>query len=206
MKNKEHLNWSTRNPEEFLLGAQNYPIRGLVEERIKSLIFKHNYKQILEIGFGNAKFYERLQTFLKINDCSYTGLDITESFVQYAKSKFPETKWFTGDCRDMRFKNKQFDLSFMFHVLEHQKNLRDLSEAILETCRVTKSHILIVWFLPPHFKPSHREISQSPVGFYYYWTWNFNEVRELIEMSDFEIKSLFWANPKRNICWQLEAL
>jgi ubiquinone/menaquinone biosynthesis C-methylase UbiE len=170
------------------------------------LIKEHNYKEILEIGFGNGNDYERLKPILKKYGCNYSGLDITETFVQYAKTKFPETKWLAGDCRDMRFKNKQFDLTFMFHVLEHQRNLRDVSEALLETCRVTKGHILIVWFLHPILKPSHREISQSKKGFYYYWSWNYHQLIELIDMSDFRLKSIFWCNPKKNKCWMLEAL
>jgi ubiquinone/menaquinone biosynthesis C-methylase UbiE len=198
----EHLNWGFKNPFEFGLKAQNEPIRAAVAKRIKLLITEHEHKQILEIGFGNGSEFERLHCFFKKTGCKYTGLDITHKFVKFAKKKYPEGTFLNGDCRRMRFKNKQFDLTFMFHVLEHQRNLSQLSEALLEIFRVTKQHVLIVWFLPPVLKKS----SVFRTGNFFNWKWNYHQIMELLDLSDFKLKRIFWVNPKKNKCWLLEAI
>ncbi len=54
--------------------------------RILSLIADLSNKTVLDIGCGYADFAQFLQT--KYTNCSYIGVDLSESFINYAKKRY----------------------------------------------------------------------------------------------------------------------
>ena len=61
-KPDEHLNWSTHEPD-FLYELQEQPIRQMVFQQIKDDFVEKKFCNILEVGFGGASQYKKMESF-----------------------------------------------------------------------------------------------------------------------------------------------
>jgi SAM-dependent methyltransferase len=78
-----------------------------VEKECKFLneIFKKNkVHKVLDVGCGAGNHCD----YLKKLGYSTTGIDLNKNLIGYAKNKYPNTPFFVGDQRKIRFKN-EFD-------------------------------------------------------------------------------------------------
>lgn len=114
------------------------PEKAHMVNRLKTvkLKLKQNLKKnssILELGFGAG---QSASIFLK-EGYKYTGIDISQSLVDYAKSKnkkFIKNKsasFYVGSMdKKLKFKNKQFDAVVIIGALQYVMNLNGLMKEI----------------------------------------------------------------------------
>lgn len=96
--------------------------------------------KLLEVGCAGGHNLTRLLRRKPIDD--YTGLDITESYLEVARKKHPTVNWVQGDARELPFKDKQFDVTFCLLMLLHLDEA-GARKAVDELCRVTKDLVFI---------------------------------------------------------------
>ena len=82
-------------------------------------IIKGNYKNILEIGAGEA--IEAQEIIKRKPDINYTIMDVSDTFLDYVKSL--GINGIKGEMHNTNFKNKEFDLVYLAAVIEHSPNL-----------------------------------------------------------------------------------
>lgn len=62
---------------------------------------------ILDIGCGYGALYGCIPSSYQVR---YTGIDISEEFIDIAKKSYPSVEFLCGDIRKTEFKDKTFDL------------------------------------------------------------------------------------------------
>ena len=98
--------------------------------------------EVLEVGCGTGRIYERLVPRLVSNE-SYTGVDISESMLEIARAKFPQGRFLAGDGYGLGFEDGAFDVVLAFEVLGH---LPEIGTFLRELVRVSrKAAIFTVW-------------------------------------------------------------
>lgn len=140
------------------------------------LIDKYSPTSILEVGCGNGINVLTLST--KFTDCSFTGLELTDSGVEQAQSIISEgilpeslqefspfqvedpravssVSVMQGSALELPWPDNSFDLVYTSLALEQMEELRD--QAIQEISRVSKTHIVM---LEP-FWEANRNIDQQ---------------------------------------------
>ena len=118
-------------------GDFNVPFKNRIRNEIKEA----GYKSVLDCGAGVFSEYYGFK-----NDgyeVSYTGVEITPSFIEFGKSK--GIKCFLSSINQMPFEDNQFEATICLDVLNHQLDYQD---AIKEMLRVTKNVIFISFFKP----------------------------------------------------------
>lgn len=118
---------------------------------------------VIDLGSGGGVQYAALKEYFP--EVSYTGIDITPRHVRFARSMFPETRFEEGDAADLPFKDREFDISLIRHVVEHhpqQKAEQILSEAF----RVCKKCVLVLFFIPPIEMEEDVVEKRKKSGFY----------------------------------------
>ena len=110
------------------------PGRQKIREIIQSETERLGRKlDVLEVGCGTGIEYEGIKkSDLEVN---YTGVDITPKMVEVAAEYFPEATFKVSDIFDLDFPDRQFDLVFSRHVLEH---LPEYQKPLSELYRVSK--------------------------------------------------------------------
>jgi ubiquinone/menaquinone biosynthesis C-methylase UbiE len=98
----------------------------------------NNHQTILEIGFGNGKFFDKL--FAKANNLKITGIDFSETMVAEARennqSNIAEGKLQLqpGSSDNLPFADNSFDKVFCINVVyfwdEPQKHLQEVSRVL----------------------------------------------------------------------------
>lgn len=103
------------------------------------------YSSILECGIGNGDFLDMFKEQIS-RPIDYTGVDITQSFIDYVKKNHPDAKFVRGDMQDLsQFNDEQFDVVYTRHTLEH---IPYYKTAISELARVAKCKVVIILFHP----------------------------------------------------------
>jgi len=154
MKNN-HFNWDYAlegvNVNEFLSGGtslwgKNQGFDNVGRQHWLSYVQALSRPiKICELGFGGGVDFQLLKDAGELSSIDMYGLDVTMKFCQHAALKFPEIKVTHINGEDIPFADKFFDVFYMRHVLEHQKNYRwQLREAF----RVTAKEMVINFFLP----------------------------------------------------------
>jgi ubiquinone/menaquinone biosynthesis C-methylase UbiE len=95
-------------------------------------------KSVLEIGCSSGyygKVLARVQPEL-----NYVGLDYSQNFIDFGKSKFPDLQLFIGDTRDIHYKNRSFGIVVSGGVLLH---VYEWELGIKESCRVADSYMIL---------------------------------------------------------------
>jgi len=133
-----------------------------------------------EFGFGGA--FDFLSCFKELHDTGqivYTGWDLTEKFVEFAKSAYPSYAWRIGGLLDVA--PNRYDVTYSRHILQH------VSPNVYEDClraqlNATLRFSIIVWRYPP------QEPEYIHMGCKNSWqtAWGFDRTHRIIEDSGFK--------------------
>jgi ubiquinone/menaquinone biosynthesis C-methylase UbiE len=108
------------------------PWRGI--GKLSGLIVEKGDKA-LDLGCGNGKTV----AVLLQEGAFVTGLDLSETAVEYCRKMFLENANFiVSDCSDLPFDDDTFDIVTLVHVLEHLDD-EQLCSTVSEICRVLVS-------------------------------------------------------------------
>lgn len=95
---------------------------------------------ILDTGCSCGHYYYSLK---KLGDINYTGVDISEKFIDLAKNIFVEEKkahFYLGDIFNLPFEDNVFDIVFSYNLLAH---LPDHKVPVKELIRVASKNVII---------------------------------------------------------------
>lgn len=109
-------------------------------QRINLVMFlspKENIQSVLDVGCGDGYL---CHLFKEKGVKNISGVDLSETRVKYAKSKFPDIEFRQAEVYRLPFKDNSFELITAVELLEH---LEDPSAAIKELKRVSNKYILI---------------------------------------------------------------
>ena len=124
---------------------------------------KENGKTILDIGSGGGVQYAAIKEYAP--EISYTGADITPRHVEFSRKMFPEARFKEADAGNLPFKNNEFDVSIIRHLIEHHP--KEKAERILkEAFRVSKKCVLVLFFIPPVKMEQDFLVKKKKSGFY----------------------------------------
>lgn len=171
VKKREWETWWTRDAQKDFprqtKRTMESPMRGLiVEETAKA------GETVLDVGCATCIDYP----LFKEANISYTGLDITEKFLIYARKLYPDIKVHHGSILDLPFEDRSFDVAYTKSVLEHL-HPDEWRRGIEELWRVAEKRVILGFYIPPWDKPADYFFDQH--GF---WrnTLNHQEVVEAI--------------------------
>ncbi len=77
---------------------------------------------LLDFGCGTSHLQEYILA-RGIDNIQYSGLDISEKFIQFARDKFPGTTYLCGDVLDDKFRLPKFDYIIMNGVFTEKRSL-----------------------------------------------------------------------------------
>jgi ubiquinone/menaquinone biosynthesis C-methylase UbiE len=98
--------------------------------------------QVLEVGCGTGRIYERLVPRLVSNE-NYTGVDTSEKMLEIGRRKHPQARLQLGDGFGLAFPDRSVDVAVSFEVLGH---LPEIGGFLREMMRVSRKHaIFTVW-------------------------------------------------------------
>ncbi|MEO8769678.1 MAG: class I SAM-dependent methyltransferase [Ferruginibacter sp.] len=83
---------------------------------------KRHLVSLLDFGCGTAHLLEYIKNN-NLGQVLYSGLDISQKFVDVAKNKFPKNTFYTGDIFDETFSLPNFDYIIMNGVFTEKRNL-----------------------------------------------------------------------------------
>jgi len=116
-------------------------------QKICELVNLKPTDRILDIGCGEGLSFEKFNKKNKI-----VGLDTNKKPRIFQKN----FKYIKGDCSNLPFKNKEFDLVVCIGVLEHIFPFKKLKKAIKEIQRVGKSYVVVIphmyTIIEPHYQ------------------------------------------------------
>lgn len=102
---------------------------------------------LLDVGCGTGQ-----SRAIYIQHCQqYTGLDLSETAIEMAKRKFPESTWQVGDATKLSFPESSFDVVAFSSVLHH---IPDFSLALAEARRVLRPGGQVFAFDPNLLHPA----------------------------------------------------
>lgn len=115
------------------IGPMSRHHRRLIRKLIKGL----DFKTVLDVGCGEGSpLYE---LFSNQNDISYSGLDISEVAINFARQKNPSVRFFAIDIT-REFLSERFDLIICSEVLEHIQKDR---EALENISKMVKQYLVV---------------------------------------------------------------
>ncbi len=139
-------------------------LRSLTYQISLSILNRHNFSKILDIGCGKGTFTH----LLKKENNFVEGIDISGTAIKKAKAKFPDIEFKVKSIEKLEFK-KKFDLVILMEILSYLKNW---NEVIKKVAQISK-YIYITLYLPP-----------NPIGF----VKSFDELRnELYQYYDIKV-------------------
>lgn len=100
--------------------------------------------KVLDLGCGNARFFETI----KNRGAKYFGLDTSENLINIAKSRYPQSKLFTGSALSLPFKDDCFDHIYSIAVFHQIPSKEFRLQFLKEAKRVLKQNgslTLVVW-------------------------------------------------------------
>ncbi len=109
-------------------------ISGIFSFAIKKVRIKNALKFIkkedlvLDIGCGFGEIIKKMP-----KNVIYEGIEKNEFLFNYCKEKYPERKFYLGDCKEIlkNLKN-QYDVILLLSILEHLENPEDLFKKTFE--------------------------------------------------------------------------
>jgi SAM-dependent methyltransferase len=128
--------------------------------KIADFVFsKFENPRVLDIGCGNARFYEILAE--KGKDFNYHGLEVSTALFDVAKKQHKEMSNFVVEKIDFGFDGStivadSFDIAVIIHVCEISSSL----ERLLSIASKAARHTAVVWFEYPRFDFTELEIKE----------------------------------------------
>lgn len=135
------------------------------------IIQRYNFNSILDIGCGTGAFTQ----FLKKKNNRVVGVDISESAIKKAKSKYRDIEFFPLSAEDALDSKDRWDLIVIKEALSYLKNWPKL---ILKASGKTH-YLFISLYLPP-----------NPIGF----VKDFTELKKIFSKNFEIIDELIWNN------------
>lgn len=96
------------------------------------------YKNILDIGCGDATLFDGLQKHQI--DIEYTGVDSCDYFCNIVSKK---TNVIKSDITNMDLKDSEYDIVFGRHILEHQPSFMPTLDEVI---RVSKYQAILIFY------------------------------------------------------------
>jgi len=90
-------------------------------------------RSILEVGAGAGGLYGALKE--KFNDFSYCGVDYDPKLTEFAREKYPEATFQSGDFLSLDFEENCFDASICYGLLFELPNYRDFVRRMVHLSR-----------------------------------------------------------------------
>lgn len=144
----------------FLEETSSDPVRFFTYDWFKSLTNEMQGVSLAEVGFGQCTDF--IRCFKELHDNKliyYSGYDVTEQFVCYAKRKFPSYTFEANNFFDPQH-TEQYDIVYVRHVLEHQPP--EQSYPALETLlNRAKRLCVIAWFVSPGVEETFQWIGHD---------------------------------------------
>lgn len=154
------------------------------------LLLLHPGARVLDAACGGAVNYE---TFHNMGlDIHYTGLDRTPKLLEAARRRYPSIDVRHGYVEEMPFKDGEFDIVILRHILEHLEE--GYEAAIKEALRVASKEVVVVFFLTPIMAKEHQlEERQSgeDTGYTHWWnTYSWPKFNRFVQpfVSDIQIR------------------
>lgn len=121
--------------------SEGDPVNRLTDLIVEQVI-KNDYKNVLEIGCGSGKVYQRLlEKGFKGN---YSGIEMAEAVIQSNRTSFPGATWEAASVYDYCEKVSGFDCCFSLFVLEHLIYPEEALKKMLATLK-PGGHLLLVF-------------------------------------------------------------
>ncbi len=139
------------NNERFVAGKNDkIEARETARYEYAKQIIESQYKpiyKILDIGCSSG-YGSRIITKIGVDTefrefqsaiVNYTGIDYDQTIIDYAKTEFPEHRFFQFDITTPEFitflENEKFDTIIAFEVLEHIDNGKELAQILKRHCK-----------------------------------------------------------------------
>jgi ubiquinone/menaquinone biosynthesis C-methylase UbiE len=127
-KFKKTIAWYNKNADSFTLNSSEHPENA-------SLFTPHlEGKRILDAGCGSGFDCNMFQQM----GLEPTGIDLSESFINIAKQKFPDLNFIQGNLLSLPFQNEEFDGVWAYSSLLHLETINDVKKALGEFNRILK--------------------------------------------------------------------
>ena len=143
---------------------------------------------LLDVGCASGYYYEVISTLAK-KKFEYTGADYSQSMLDLARKRYPDTEFRRLDIRHIDLSDKSYDVVFTGAVIVHVEEWKD---AIRELARVSKSY-LILHRTPitngKSYKTEEKSYADVPILFN---TFNKDELLDLL--ADCGFKKIFERN------------
>lgn len=119
------------------------------------LISKIKFKNCLDVGCASG--YMLSQIAKSYPNANYTGIDIYDKAIEYAKKTYPNINFKISSADKLPFKDSSFDLILFYETIEHVENPRECLREIKRVLKKNGTLILtmdsgnwlfrIVWFI-----------------------------------------------------------
>lgn len=116
-----------------------------IQNETSGILQRYIYPHIklLDVGCGYGALYGCLPSWHQVK---YTGIDVSEEFIDIARKSYPEVRFIMGDVRKTEFHDKEFDLvvarSIKNMVCENL-GIKYWQEMETEIKRISKTLLLI---------------------------------------------------------------
>ena len=132
MKDNLRVGYSIENAERYKWSSVSGDLNS---ERIAILEKYLVGREVLDAGCGGGAYVN----FLSSKGLDVTGIDKFEMFIGKTRVRDYKGTFTIGDLTDLPFRDKSFDVSYSFDVLEH---IDDIA-AIQELARVTRHRVIV---------------------------------------------------------------
>ena len=180
---KEERYWSdvvVKDPKRmnnFMSCLQIRPSR----EQIIQIVKQNGYKNVLDVGCSVGLDYKMYRDQkVKID---YHGIDITPEFIALAKKEFPNVDFRVGKGQALPFDDESFELVTCKDVLEH---VNDPENVIKELVRVSKSDVILSWFIVPN-ETEELTIVEKANGAFHNNQWSIDRIKKILEDNKLEL-------------------
>jgi len=109
---------------------------------------------VLDVGCGSCVDYPRF----KKAGIRYTGIDITEKFIKWAKELYPGIDARVGTAYGLPFPDGSYDSAYCKDLLEHLPP-DGYKQALNEMWRVTRKLMMIAFYLPTNNRPTEYNLT-----------------------------------------------
>jgi ubiquinone/menaquinone biosynthesis C-methylase UbiE len=123
--------------------AQTQLVRECIVELTREKMFPLENRSVADIGCGTGTWLLELAQW---GASDLHGIDLDESQIERARSRFPSAQVHVGDARELPWQSNSFDLVSQFVLFTSILNTAVKEQIAREMWRVVKPGGLILWF------------------------------------------------------------